>query len=146
MQQEYLVLSADKPVGKVSVQRRGLYYSFCCRCKLTGAAGYKLIASCGENTVDLGLCVPHGAEFGVDTTIPIKRLGEGDLTFHLIPKRSKLEGKFVPVSADEPFCYIRRLQNAHLARQDGLVGILVTKDQMETDSPTGQWSEPNTSE
>ena len=144
MQNEYLIFSGGEAVGKASVQRQGLYYAIRCRCKLTGAIRYKLIASGGENTVDLGLCVPMGDRFGVDTKIPIKRLGEGALSFRLQPRHNELRGRFIPVSPEEPFRYIRQLQTAHLARQDGVVGIVIPEGQNSSESPTGQWSEPNT--
>ena len=146
MRQEYSVLSGDEVIGKVFVQRQGLYYLICCRCSLTGDVKHKLIASCGKNTVDLGLCVPHSDGFGMDTWIPVKRLGEGELTFRLLPRHSKPDREFIPVSSEEPFGYIQKLQQAHLAQQDGLVGIIVNEDQNSSDSPTGQWSEPITSE
>ena len=146
MQREYSVFSGEEVIGKVLVQRQGLYYRISCRCQLTGTVRYKLMASCGENTADLGLCVPHGRQFGVDTRIPIKRLGEGSMSFRLLPKHSKMDGRFVPVSPDEPFGYIRQLQKAHLATRDGTVGVVLAEDQKSIDSPTGQWSEPITSE
>lgn len=146
MEKEYSVFSGKEEVGKVWVQRRGLYYRICCRCALTGTVPYKLIASCGDNTADLGLCVPQREGFGVDTGIPIKRLGEGPLTFRLIPRRKKSEGRFAPISPEEPFHHIAQLQNAVLAKRDGVVGILVPEGQNSSDSPTGQWSEPITSE
>ena len=129
MQEEYSIFSGGEEVGRVFVQRQGLYYRICCRCRLTGAVRYRLIATCGENTADLGLCVPQGDRFGVDTRIPIKRLGEGAISFRLLPKHSSLEGKFVPVFPDEPFGYIHQLQKAYLARQDGVVGIILKEDQ-----------------
>ena len=96
------------------------------------------MATCGENTADLGLCVPHGDRFGVDTKIPIKRLGEGTLSFRLLPKHLPMKGNFFPVSPDEPFSYIRQLQKAHLALQDGQIGVIFTDDQNSSDRPTGQ--------
>ena len=146
LQQEYTVLSGNETVGKALVRRQGLYCCISCRCRLTGLVRYKLLVTCGENTEDLGLCVPQGDEFGVDTKIPMKRLGEGALTFFLVPKHNVLKGKFVPVSPNEPFDYIRQLQEAHLARQDGLPGVVLTENQSSRDTPTGQWSEPITSE
>lgn len=146
MKQEYSVFSGDEVIGKVFVQQQGLYYLICCRCSLTGDVKHKLIASCGKNTVDLGLCVPYSDGFGMDTRIPMKQLGEGELGFRLQPRHSKPAGEFIPVSPEEPFGYIQKLQQAHLAQQDGLVGIVVNGDQNSSDNPTGQWSEPSTSE
>ena len=146
MQEEYSVLSGDETIGKVFVQRQGLYYRIQCRCSITGTVKYKLVAKCGGNVVDLGLCIPYRDGFGMDTSVPIKRLGEGELIFHLKPKHNETKGEFIPVSPEEPFGYIQKLQQAHLAQQDGLVGIAVNEDQNSKDSPTGQWSEPSTSE
>ncbi len=144
LQQEYSIRSGEETIGKVLVKLQGLYYRICCRCQLTGTVWYKLLARCGDNTVDLGLCIPVDGGFGVDTRIPIKRLGEGELTFRLVPKHNPLEGKFVQISPDEPFRHIRQLQKAHLARQDGHIGVVLTEDQSSKDKPTGQWSEPIT--
>ena len=138
MQQEYSVFSGDEEIGKVFVERLGLYYRIRCRFALTGDVRYRLLAECGENRVDLGLCVPQGSVFGVNTKIPIKRLGEGELHFRLMPKHQKADGKFVPVKPDEPFSYIRQLQNAHLAKQDGHLGIVLPENQNSRDKPTGQ--------
>ena len=146
MEQEYFIRSGEETIGMVMVQRQGLYYRICCKSKLTGAVRYKLMVSCGNNTVDLGICVPLEEGFGVNTRIPVKRLGEGPLTFQLTPKHHMLLAQFVPVSNEEPFGYIRYLQNAHLAKQDGRMGIVFTEAQNSRDNPTGQWSEPITSE
>ena len=146
LQKEYSVFSGGEEIGKVWVHRQGLYYHICCRCALTGAIPYKLQATCAEKTVDLGLCVPKGQDFGVDTSIPIKRLGEGMLSFQLMPRHKKSEGRFVPISPEEPFHYISQLQQAHLSKQDGVVGIVLPGNQNSSDSPTGQWSDPITSE
>lgn len=146
MQQEYFIFSGEEKIGIVLVQQQGLYYRIRCRCDLTGTVRYKLIAGCGNNSVDLGLCVPKDNQFGVDTAIPIKRLGQGEMRFRLAPKHSRAEGNFLAVSADEPFGYIRQLQKAHLFHRDGNVGIALDGDQSSSDAPTGQWSEPITSE
>lgn len=146
MQNEYLVTSGEETIGRVQVQRQGLYYYIHCRCNITGCVRYQLVASSEQNTVDLGLCVPMDGKFGVETKIPCKRLGEGSFSFRLVPRRRKSAANFVPVSPDEPFAYIRQLQNAHLARLEGAVGIVLPEHQTSSDNPTGQWSEPITSE
>ena len=138
MQQEYSVFSGGEEIGTVLVQRQGLYYWISCRCQLSGLVRYRLVASCGEKTVDLGICVPQGNRFGVDTKIPVKRLGEGTMSFRLQPKHRQLEGRFVPLSPDEPFGYLRQLENAHLAKVDGVMGVVLTEDQNSMDRPTGQ--------
>jgi hypothetical protein len=146
LQQEYFIFSGEEKIGAVVVQQQGLYYRISCRCNLTGSVRYKLLASCGNLSADLGLCIPKDNQFGVDTAIPVKRLGHGELSFRLVPKHSRVEGDFVTVSADEPFGYIQQLQKAHLVHREGVVGIALCGDQSSMDNPTGQWSEPITSE
>lgn len=139
-------MSGEEKIGRVTVQKVGLFYRIACRCLLTGTVRYRLVARCGEHSVDLGLCVPHGHQFGVDTSIPMKRLGDGELSFHLIPKHDRLEGLFVPVSPYKPFAHIQQLQNARFVRSDGEIGVVLPEDQSSSDKPTGQWSDPITSE
>ena len=145
---DYSVQFGNQPAGKVQVQRQGLYYQIHCRCRLTGDVVCRLYAKSGEKQENLGVVVPMDGGFGLDTRIPVKRLGEGELTFTLAPKHDSGREKFVPIIPEEPFAYIERLKTSFLVRKYGESGILVTDepDQKKISSPTGQWSEPNTSE
>lgn len=144
MEQDYEVSFGGKPVGRVQVSRQGLYYRFCCRCRVSGDVVCRLYAQCGDNKENLGVVVPMGDGFGLDTKIPVKRLGEGTMEFRLVPKSEKNpEGKFVPIYPEEPFSYIERLQDAFLAVQNGQTGAVIPE---ESTNSTGQWSEPSTSE
>lgn len=84
MEQE--LFFGDRSVGRVLVERQGLYYVFRCRCTLSGETAFRLFASCGEKQEDLGVLVPMGDSFGLDTRRPVKRLGEGVLSFRLVSK------------------------------------------------------------
>ncbi len=131
-------------VGKVNVQRRGLYWQFTCRCRLSGDGVFRLRIQCGGKQENLGILVPMDGGFGLNTKIPAKRLGEGEPEFTLIPKHELCGGRFVPIYPEEPFAYIGKLKKAFLVRQNGRMGILL-EDQMSSSRPTGQWSEPKTS-
>lgn len=116
----------DKIVGKAQVEREGLYYRFSCRVILPGQGMYRLLVRVGEIREDLGVCIPMGSQFGVEKKIPCKRLGEGIPEFILMPKDgAPRTGTFVPVYPEEPFAYIRRLENAFLAHRDGQIGIMI---------------------
>lgn len=116
----------DKTVGKAQVERESLYYRFSCRLSLPGQGMYRLMVRVGENREDLGVCIPMGGLFGAEKRIPCKRLGEGIPEFILMPKDgAPRTGTFVPVYPEEPFAYIRRLENAFLAHQDGQIGIII---------------------
>lgn len=121
----YDILLGGQSIGEASVQRQGLYYCFDCKCKLSGEVVYRLQVRCGENTENLGIPVPQGQWFRLQTRIPVKRLGEGELHFRAVPKHAQLEGKFIPLSPEEPFKYLQRLQNAFLQVRDGKVGVVI---------------------
>ncbi len=128
MELVYDVFLADKPVGAASVKKEGLYYVFSCQCQLSGQVLYTLAASCGEQTVNLGVCVPRGNGFGLKTRVPIKRLGEGQMKICAVPKHRELKGKFIPIRPEEPFAYIKYLQNAYLEVRDAQLGVVIPED------------------
>ena len=112
----------DRPVGRVRAERQGLYYLFRCRCRLSGEAAFRLLAACGEKQEDLGVLVPMGDSFGLDTRRPVKRLGEGELSFRLVSKHDAPRTHFAPISPEEPFAYLQRLKDAYLAEKGGQIG------------------------
>ena len=83
--------------------------------------------SCGDKRENLGLVVPVDGGFGLNTLIPVKRLGEGEPTFSLLPKHDRPPGKFVPISPEEPFAYIERLKKSYLVRKGEQVGIEISE-------------------
>lgn len=126
MSQCYDVWLGKDPVGKVYVDSQGLYFRFRCRCRIVGNVICRLVASRGGEEVHLGIPVPSGGEFALDTRLPAKRFPPGEFRFCLRPKHSELQGKFVPLSPQEPFAYITRLKNAYLEKRDGQVGLVIT--------------------
>ncbi len=112
----------DRPVGRVRAERQGLYYLFRCRCRLSGEAAFRLLVSCGEKQEDLGILVPMEVGFGLDTRRPVKRLGEGTLSFRLVSNHDAPKTHFAPISPEEPFAYLQRLKDAYLAEKSGQLG------------------------
>lgn len=115
----------DKVVGKAKVSREGLYYRIRCRCALSGDMLCRILVRCGKQEESLGILVPEGREFGLETRIPVKKVGEGPLTFSAAPRHRDLEGQFIPLSPEEPFRYITRLKDAYLVKQKGKVGVVI---------------------
>ena len=124
MEGSYEVYFGNRPAGKVQVMRQGLYYRFQCRCSLTGDVVCRLLVKIGDKSENLGVVVPEGTGFGLDTKIPVKRLGEGMPAFCLMPKGGII-GKFVPICPEEPFQYIQRLKDSFLTYQNGQAGIRI---------------------
>lgn len=134
---DYEVFFGNHQAGKVQVLRQGLYYRFVCRCRLTGDVVCRLYVSCGGQQENLGVVVPVGDGFGLDTRLPVKRFRGGDPVFSLVPKHETVAGQFVPIIPEEPFAYIERLKNSFLVRKYGQMGILL-EDQRAISNPTGQ--------
>lgn len=117
--QEYPVYQGQEQLGKVRLEKQGLYYRLSCRCAVKDGM-YRLTASCGDRQENLGILLPMGDGFGLDTRLPVKRLGEEKLFFRIQPNHT---GTFVPIRPEEPFSYIERLKNAFLEIKDGEKGI-----------------------
>lgn len=109
----------------MQILRQGLYYRFICRCQISGDILCRLNITCGTQQEDLGIVVPVEGCFGLDTRIPVKRIGEGKPIFSLHPNRETAQTKFVPIVPEEPFAYISRLKNTYLVRRNGQAGILI---------------------
>ena len=117
----YEVFLWDDPVGTVQVSREGLYYRFRCRCQLPEDTVCRVTA--GRES--LGILVPAGDGFELNTKLPVKRFGDTAPEFRLVPNKPVLEGKFIPIKPEEPFSYIERLQDAYLLRKGDEVGICI---------------------
>lgn len=123
----YNAVLAGKNVGTVQVIKEGLYCRFRCRCKLEDDV-CRLMVSCGDKQENLGVLVPSGEGFYLETKIPAKRLGQGKPVFSVIPNRAVLTGKFIPISPEEPFAYIARLKEAYLVTRNGQQGIVIREN------------------
>lgn len=119
------VMLADKPIGVAQVNREGLYYRFRCRCRLSGSVMYQLVVQCEDRENSLGICVPMDDMFGVETRLPIKAVGEGELSFYAIPRHADIKGRFIPIRPEEPFMYLEKLEKAQFQMQDGEPGLLI---------------------
>ena len=122
---QYDIYSGEETVGQAYVDREGLYYRIHCRCILASGVMHRVVVCCGEAEENLGILVPEGDRYMLTKRIPIKRLGSGEFRFYAMPKRQKTCGTFVSVYPDEPFAYIRQLENSCLARMNGRLGIIL---------------------
>ena len=122
---EYSVYLNGQAVGMVQVFRRGLYYRFRCRCRISGNHVCRLVVRNGSDQESLGIPVPEGEDFILEKMIPMKRIGNGKLQFELIAKKEPVNRRFVPLSPEEPFRYITRLKDSYLAERDGKIGLMI---------------------
>ena len=125
----YPVILKGTQVGKVSVQQQGLYYRFACKFGLEYEGIYRLQVSCSGHCENLGVLIPVNGCFSIETRIPVKRIGRGELMFQLIPAERNTHEIFIPISPEEPFGYISRLKTSFLQISDGKPGILIKEPQ-----------------
>ena len=123
----YEIRRGNETVGTAAVEKQGLYYRICCRCRVSGEGMRRIVVTCGKQREDLGICVPMDGDFGLDKKIPCKRFCTGTPEFSLLPKYPDMAGKFVPVYPDEPFAYMTRLKDAYLQVRDGQPGIVIAE-------------------
>ena len=121
----YDVLRGGEKIGKAEVRREGLYYRFRCVCQLTGEVIYRLTAVWGEKQINLGIPIPCGDAFYLDTKIAASRLGQGRPSFLAVPRKPPNMGTWVPLSPEEPFPYLHRLKNAVPELRNGVMGICI---------------------
>ena len=120
----YEVFQDGEPVGTVEMRREGLYVRFSCRCRPRGGEMLRLWMI-GEEEIDLGLCVPMDGIFGTEKRLPAKLCGAGEPRFCLRHKDDIFRGKFIPLSPEEPFEYIHRLETAFLEKRGTRLGIVI---------------------
>ena len=150
MADAYEIQYQGKTVGAVRAEKQGLYYCFHCRCTMPDDGMYRIHALTGDTREDLGICIPVEGKFGMDKKVPMKRLGEGALTFELVPKdwvpekdaaepelpaeeetvtepviAEEPEESFLPVSEEAPFEHLDKLENARMEVRDDQVGIVI---------------------
>ena len=121
----YDIFRGGEKIGKAQMQKEGLYYRFRCVCSLTGEVIYRLLVTWEDKQVNLGIPVPRGDAFYLDTRVAANRLGRGTPTFRAVPRHPETQGFWAPVSPDEPFTYLHLLKNAVPEIRDGKMGILI---------------------
>lgn len=152
MDENYAVMYRDEQVGKLQMQRQGLYCRMQCRCQLPGDDIYRLKMLHGEGSTHIGVLVPEGDGFLLDKKIPAKRIPSGELSFVVrgsrdaevrepekteekpeetpeqIQESEPEETEFVPICEEEPFPALEQVRSSVLAWQDSQPGILIQKD------------------
>ena len=131
----YDILRGGEKIGKAEVRREGLYYRFRCCCDLTGEVMYRLLITCGGKTENLGIPVPEGDCFRLNTRLPVSRFSSGEPVFRAVPKHQQMS-LWVPISPETPFDYIARLEHAVMERRGDEVGILISDEAPQDSDPS----------
>ena len=122
---DYTVSVGSKQVGRVQMLLQGLYFRVECRAELTGSISYRLVAVTDGARENIGILIPEGKSWTLTRKIPCKRLNPENLQFLLLPSHEPVEGKFVPLSPEEPFSYLEQLKDLYLKKQQDRTGVIV---------------------
>ncbi len=129
MEAYYPVFWANREAGSCQVSREGLYTRFCCRMRLPEDGVVRRLTVCvGSWRRELGVLIPSGGAFRLDTRLPTGQIPAGEATFRLSPGAPGEERRFVPISPEEPFAYLSRLEGAYLAWRNGAPGAVLASD------------------
>lgn len=139
----YDILMDTQVVGQAEVTKEGLYYRFTCKCTPPDDSVHRIFVSDGNNTKDLGICVPTGEWFCLVSRVPVKYLSGENLRFSLVPK----EQRGVPVKTGGAFSHLDKLETARLQEINGMSEIIIDPVQDPQDSDPSQesphiWEQP----
>ena len=119
----YKIIYNDTVVGTAEVKKEGLYLHFVCKCAPPDKELYRIQVSDGVDNRNLGICVPEGNSFYLNTRVPSKHFANEQLSFRMIPARS--DNKVIPVATDVPFEDLEQLKTARFQIENGQPGILI---------------------
>lgn len=121
----YKVYQNGNVVGEATVIQEGLYYHLICLCRLHSTQIHRVIISCDQKDIDLGICVPMGNSFCLEKRIPVKRIGNGPFAFRVEQRVGIPVGEFFPIVSTQPFLHVSELERARFERRNGEAGILI---------------------
>lgn len=119
---EYEITFQSRRIGTVLMERQGLYYRFSCKCVLPDEQIHSVWVLWGGGNRKLGVCIPKGDGFCLDTKVPIKYIPNSKLEFVM-----DHNDDFYPIDAKEEFCHMDKLAGAHFAIQNGRPGLVIPK-------------------
>ena len=113
----YNVCFDNQIVGWVTVTRQGLYAIISCRCGVTGGKKYDLYAKTETGKCSLGLLYAADGGYGLDTRIPVKKLGQGSIQF-LIEQKME-QACSISLHCQIPTSVLLALEQYSYARSEG---------------------------
>lgn len=133
----YDIYREGKKIGKAEVSREGLYYRFRCCCDLEEGEICRITVTCGAKTESLGIPIPNGDSFWLSARLPVSRFGAEEPTFQIPSKERKAPPQlWEPISPENPFPYLEKLDNAAMEQREEVMGILISEEETPDNDPT----------
>ena len=120
-------MDKDNVAGTVRISKEGLYYHIQCICDLPDNDICRLTANTDSGQMDLGVCVPMGNKFGLDTRVSVRKFGGGEPRFWILRGKAAASERYIPIIPELQFDRIEVLKKARLTKQDGNLGILYSE-------------------
>jgi len=121
---EFEIAMDGKVVGKATVERQGLYCRFSCRCVFPDKGIHTIWVCWDGGSRKLGVCVPNGRDYCLNTSVPLKYIPDKRLTF-AVDYTEKKQDDFYAVDAERPFDPIDKLSRAQFDVRDGKPGLII---------------------
>jgi len=115
----YPIIERGIKIGDAQVSRTGLYYGINCRLKNSMDRLCRINVCCGDRIVNLGTCVPINGVLGINTSIPVKLVGDGELMFSLAGEKYNM----IPILDDEPLICLSEYRKMRYISINGQAGI-----------------------
>ena len=116
----------DERVGNATVLRQGLYCRVRCQCRFRREGFYRLHMVQGTQQRDLGILIPDGDSFVVDTSIKAMALQDQHLSFRIVqPGKERV---FIPIVEGEDFLHLDKLRKASFENRNGVCGVMIPAD------------------
>ena len=118
----YQIIWNGHSVGTVEVLMEGMFYKFYCRCYLPQKGIYSVIVTDGNNSCNLGICVPTGMEYVCVSRVIRNALNEKRLSFIL---KNNDEKSGIPIATGKAFAYLDKINTARLHIANGQPEIVI---------------------
>ena len=110
MDREYKLYYEESIVGKVSVNREGLYYCIQSEAKPSVSMRYWLALETGRASIIIGMCVPDGNIFRSYNRIAACKIPDGVYRFRLLTSKDNI----IPIYEDQVFDYLEAVETGRL--------------------------------
>lgn len=117
----------SKNIGTVRIEKEGMYYKIFYKCNLPDDHIYRLVLLNGDDSFDLGICIPSKGSYHLAGRISTKNLQANIFSFVLSEVRKKTD-RF-PVETGIPFEKLDQLEYAHLETKNENAIIVIDQFQ-----------------
>lgn len=110
-------------IGKVTVEKEGLYYNFNCVCDLPVKEIFRIHAVTPFERINLGVCIPEKGCLRVMSRVPVSRIGDNLPKFCAVPKNEETSD-FYELIPNQPFENLNCLRECSYVSVNGRRGIV----------------------